>query len=184
MTSLARSIVRLYPRAWRRRYEDEVLSIIDAGPVRIGDVCGLLRNGITERVLSLYEPSRHITAYRFITGMTLLAYITVLFLVVLVAGFIPFAVGYLIQWTAGPLPAEWLDTVFWLFVPAFLVLIVPAYIRFFRLQLVHMKAGTPLLRLATKLRWIIVGGYVVLSFLTGVEADLSFHQSVLAASRS
>lgn len=184
MKALARAIVRLYPVAWRRRYEDEVLSIIDAGPVRLSDVCGLLRNGITERVLSLYEPSRHITAYRFITGLALAAYVTVLFLAVLVAGAIPFAVGYLFQRVAGPVPAEWLDAGFWLLLPVFLVLIVPSYIRFFRLQLAHMKAGTPLPPQATKLRWVIVGGYLALSFFTGLETDLSFPEVFRAVSRS
>lgn len=176
MNAVARLIVRWYPRAWRQRYEDEVLALIDAGPVRLGDVCGLLRNGINERVLSFYEPSRHITAYRFISGLALLTYISVLFLAVLTAGAIPFGMGYFVQRIAGPLPAVWLDTIAWAYLLALMVLVMPAYVRFFRLQLARMN-GTSLPHQAARLRWMIIGGYAGLTFLSGLQADLSFRQS-------
>lgn len=184
MKALARGIVRCYPAAWRRRYEDEVLSLIDAGSVRLGDVCGLLRNGITERVLSLYEPSRHITSYRFISGMALLTYITALVLVVLVVGAIPFALGYLIQRTAGPMPTEWLDTVAWFYLPLFVLLVLPGFVRLFRLQLARLKTGAALPAQATRLRWMVILGYAGLTFLTGLQTDLSLRQSINALTQA
>jgi hypothetical protein len=169
---LARTIVNRYPAAWRERYADEVTALIEAGPVRLGDVCGLLRHCITERTLALYEPSRHISAFRLISGTALMVYIFVLFLAVLVVGSIPFALGYLIQRTAGPLPEEWLDTVSWLFLPVFLVLVVPAFVRFFRLQLARANTGMPLSPQAAQLRWMIIGSYAALTFLVGLQTDL------------
>jgi hypothetical protein len=157
----------MYPRAWRRRYEDEVVSLIDSGPVRLGDVCGLLRNGITERVLSLYEPSRHITAYRFITGLALMLFILVMMLAVFTVGAVPFALGYLVQMAIGRVTSDWL------YLLMFLLLFLP-YGRLQRLKWIHMKSGTPLPASATRLRWIAVGGFAGFSMLAGMESDLAF----------
>lgn len=184
MTHLARAIVHRYPAAWRERYEDEMQSLIEAGPIRLGDVCGLLRHCITERTLALYEPSRHLSAFRLISGIALVAYITVLFLAVLVIGSIPFTLGYLIQRAAGPLPTEWLNTISWVYLPVFVVLVVPAFIRFFRLQLARMNAGTPLPPRAARLRWTIIGAYAGLTFLGGLQTDLSFRNTLNSVAQS
>jgi uncharacterized membrane protein len=184
LTWLARLIVRMSPSAWRERYEDEVLALVDDGAVRLGDVCGLLRHCITERVLALYEPGRHISAYRFISGMALLTYIAVLFLAVASVGASVFGMGYLVQRLFGPFPSEWLDTIAWLYLPIFLLLVVPAFVRLFRLRSAQMKTGTPLPPEAARLRWMIIGGYVMLTFLNGLGTDLSFGQLFSAVMRS
>lgn len=182
LKSTARAIVRLYPSAWRRRYGAEVLDLINDGPVRLGDVSGLLRHGITERVLSLYEPSRHISAFRLISGLTLLAYIALLFLAVLAIGAIPVGAGYLVQRVAGPLSPAWIDRITWLYLLCF-VLMIPAYIRFFRMQMARISAGGPLAPEARKLRWIIIAAYAMTAFLSGLEADPS-SQGISAWTRS
>ncbi len=171
MNAIARLIVCWYPTAWRERYEHEVMELIDAGPVRLGDVCGLLRHCITERVLALYEPGRHISAYRFISGMALFAYITVMFFAVIVVGSIPFVLGFVVQRLAGPFSADWLDTLAWLFLSVFLLLVVPAWVRLFRLQL-RRQAGAPLPPVAARLRWMVIGGYAGLMFFVGLEVGL------------
>jgi len=176
MNAIARFIVRCYPTAWRERYEDEVLELLGAGRVRLADVCGLLRHCITERVLALYEPGRHISAYRFISGMALLAYIAVLFLAIMVAGSIPFALGYLVQRLAGPFPPDSLDTLAWLFLPVLLLLAVPAWVRLFRLQLRRLP-GTPLPAVATRLRWTVIGAFAGLAFFGGLDAEVTVRES-------
>jgi len=177
MNAIARFIVRWYPAAWRERYADEVMELVGAGPVRLGDVCGLLRHCITERVLALYEPGRHISAYRFISGMALLAYIAVMFIAVIFVGSIPFALGYLVQRLAGPFPADLLDTVAWLLLPVLLLLVVPAWVRLLRLQLQRLP-GTPLPAVATRLRWTVLGAFAGLAFFGGLEAEVSVRESV------
>lgn len=163
MSALARFIVRCYPAAWRERYEDEVLVLLDAGQVRLVDVCGLLRHCITERVLALYEPGRHISAYRFISGMALLAYIAVLFLALAAVGAVPFGLGYLLQLAVGPIVSDWM------YLPPFLLIVVPV-VWLYRLKWVHMKSSTPLPASARRLQWLAVGGYAVFSLLAGMEA--------------
>jgi hypothetical protein len=171
MNAIARFIVRCYPAAWRERYEDEVLELLGAGRVRLADVCGLLRHCITERVLALYEPGRHISAYRFISGMALLAYIAVMFLAVIVVGAFPFAAGFGVQRLVGPFPADWVDTLAWLALPVFLLTLVVGWVRLFRLQS-GRQAATPLPPEATRLRWMVIGGYAGLMFFVGLEAGL------------
>jgi hypothetical protein len=47
---LARVIVGRYPAAWRERYEDEVLDLLESAPVRAFDVGELFRNMLVEQV--------------------------------------------------------------------------------------------------------------------------------------
>lgn len=57
---LARAIVTRYPAAWRERYADEVLELIDSAPVRAFDVGELFRNMLVEQVrtaIDLDQPS-------------------------------------------------------------------------------------------------------------------------------
>jgi hypothetical protein len=56
---LAASLVGLYPLAWRERYEDEVLALIDDSPVRLHDLGELVRGLIVERARALIEDADH-----------------------------------------------------------------------------------------------------------------------------
>jgi len=163
MKAIARSLVRLHPPAWRARYGDEVEALVEVGPVRLGDVGGLLRNCITERVLSLYEPSRHITAYRFISGITLLTYFSVLLVASLLVASVPFVAGYGLQRLAGPFPPALMDGLWWLYLLVFLGLVIPSWV----VKALRMKTGNRPVRL---------GAYGMLAFLIGLTSDLSFRQ--------
>lgn len=61
MTHLARSIVRRYPTAWRERYEEEILALVDDSSVRLTDVVELLRGLLVERAKAFIEPGDHPT---------------------------------------------------------------------------------------------------------------------------
>jgi hypothetical protein len=51
MNRLARMIVGLYPRAWRDRYQDEVLALVEASPATMGTVTDLLLGAARERLI-------------------------------------------------------------------------------------------------------------------------------------
>ena len=59
MHRLATSIVRRYPQPWRERYEDEVLELVAAAPVRLHDLGELARGLIVERARALIEDADH-----------------------------------------------------------------------------------------------------------------------------
>lgn len=44
----AKVLIRLFPRAWRRRYEDEVLDTMSRSPIRLADLADLLRSAADE----------------------------------------------------------------------------------------------------------------------------------------
>ena len=73
MTRTARVVVRLYPFAWRERYADEVLALLDDSHVRLADVFELSRGLIVERAKSLIEPAEHPTltdwGFRAVAGV-------------------------------------------------------------------------------------------------------------------
>jgi hypothetical protein len=48
---IARTIVGFYPRAWRDRYEDEVLALVDASPAGVGTAVDLLAGAGRERLI-------------------------------------------------------------------------------------------------------------------------------------
>lgn len=57
---VARAIIRRYPRAWRERYEVELLGFIEDTPVRWRDVLDLARGCVVERARTLVvEPEQH-----------------------------------------------------------------------------------------------------------------------------
>lgn len=58
LKQLARSIVRRYPAAWRERYEEEVLDLLDSAPVRVYDVGELIRNMLVEQVRAMVDIER------------------------------------------------------------------------------------------------------------------------------
>lgn len=174
---LARAIAQRYPATWRARYEAEVLALIDAGTVRLRDVVDLLRGCIRERVLALYEPSRHISAYRLISGIALTAFIVVIGIGTFAVSAVPFLLGYGIQRLAGPFPAHLTDTVEWALLPLFLGLIIWAFIRLFRLQFAHIRSGASLPPAAAKFMWILFACYGGMAFVGGLSSELSFRSS-------
>ncbi len=50
MRALAVGVLRLYPMAWRRRYEEEVRELIEARPVRLRTVADLLAGAFDARI--------------------------------------------------------------------------------------------------------------------------------------
>lgn len=52
-------IVRRYPHAWRERYEDEVLALVEGGAVTLRDLADLARGCVIERARALIEPGDH-----------------------------------------------------------------------------------------------------------------------------
>jgi hypothetical protein len=176
MQKLARAIAHRYPAAWRARYEAEVLALIDAGAVRLRDVIDLLRGCIRERVLALYEPSRHISAYRLISGIALTAFIAVLVVGTFAVSAVPFLLGYGVQRLAGPFPAHVTDAVEWALLPL-LALIIWAFIKLFRIQSAPSRSGSLPPSEAAKLGWVLFGCYGGMAFVGGLSSELSFRSS-------
>jgi len=176
LQTLARAIVHRYPAAWRARYADEVVALIGVGTIRLRDVLDLLRGCIRERVLALYEPSRHISAFRLISGIALIAWIAILLAGSLMLAVVPFGVGYLLQITLGPFPEDVMDTVAWLYLPLFLGVVVWSFVGFFRLRFASLSTGRPLPAAAAKFRWILLTAYGVLYVLNGMTTDLAYRQ--------
>jgi hypothetical protein len=67
---LAAVIVARYPRAWRARYADEVLALVEDGGAGWRDVFDLARNAVTEWRLSLTSPDEHFRVSGFILRAT------------------------------------------------------------------------------------------------------------------
>ncbi|NQW04556.1 MAG: hypothetical protein HQ485_11070 [Acidobacteria bacterium] len=59
LTRIAAALVSRYPQAWRDRYGDEVLELIEASPLRLSDVSELARGLVVERVRELIESDEH-----------------------------------------------------------------------------------------------------------------------------
>jgi hypothetical protein len=169
MQTLAKSIAHRYPAAWRNRYETEVLSLIDAGSIRLRDVVDLLRGCIRERVLSLYEPSRHISAYRLISGLALTAFISILLIGAVAASAVPFLVGYLIQLAIGPISESILDAVGWALLPLFAGLASWSFIQLFRLRSASIASHAPASAVLSRFRWILIGCFAVVAVLNGMS---------------
>lgn len=55
---LARAIVDRYPQVWRDRYADEVIDLIESGPVRLYDVGELFHGMLVERVRAAIDVER------------------------------------------------------------------------------------------------------------------------------
>jgi hypothetical protein len=53
MRRLAYWLIRLYPKAWRVRYGDELMALLDARHVRLTDLSSLTVGALTERVVSI-----------------------------------------------------------------------------------------------------------------------------------
>ena len=57
--ALAVRLLRLYPRTWRMRYEEEVLALLDDRATHLRDVAGLLRGASQEWIHTLADPIEH-----------------------------------------------------------------------------------------------------------------------------
>jgi hypothetical protein len=98
----ARALIRRYPKAWRERYELELLDYVDNGPVRWRDVADLARGCLVERARAFVEPEAHPTRawmlygiIRMIPAVTLTASAVVIGLGLrAVFGPLPDAAGY------------------------------------------------------------------------------------------
>jgi len=66
---LASLVLRLYPREWRARYEDEVRALFEDRPPALADLPGLLRNAVREWRLSRIDPLQQ-TFWWSVTGGT------------------------------------------------------------------------------------------------------------------
>jgi hypothetical protein len=67
---LATGIVARYPRAWRERYADEVLALVEDRSAGWGDVFDLIRNAITEWRLSVTSPDEHFVVAGIVLRVT------------------------------------------------------------------------------------------------------------------
>lgn len=171
---LANAIAEWYPAAWRARYQAEVLALIDAGTVRLRDVVDLLRGCIRERVLALYEPSRHISAYRLISGIALITFLSLLMIGTFAIAAVPFLLGYVIRLAAGPFSPNLTDAVEWALLPFFLAVMVWSLIQLWRLQFAHIKSPGPAPAAMATFVWILAACSGGISFLSGMTADPSY----------
>ena len=51
--SLARALLRLYPRLWRQRYGDELAALLEEQPIRLRIVLDVVRGALSQRVSHL-----------------------------------------------------------------------------------------------------------------------------------
>jgi hypothetical protein len=95
---LARAIVSRYPAAWRERYADEVLDLLDSAPVRVFDVGELFRNMLVEQVRAAVDLDRPLEAAARVMRYKVLA----------VSGFIALIqlAGWGLWWTRGLTESE------------------------------------------------------------------------------
>lgn len=106
ISRLARAIVRQYPAAWRERYEDEVIGLVNEAPVRIRDLADLAHGLIVERwreLLSSSESPRR-------TEIVLVVFGPLVVLAVVLSGA---ALGWLLRTALGPWSPAWADAGEW-----------------------------------------------------------------------
>ncbi len=116
MTRLAQAIVRRYPTAWRERYEDEVIELVDDAPVRMRDLADLAHGLIVERwreLLSSAESPRR-------TEFVLVMFGPLVVLSVVLSGA---ATGWLLRLALGPWSPAWADVGEW----ALMVLLLASF---------------------------------------------------------
>lgn len=172
MKALARYIVRRHPAAWRRRYEDEVMALIDDRGARIRDIADLARSALAERVLSWYEPSQHIARFRLISGLVVTAFGMLVIAVFFAVGAVPWAVGYGVLQAWGPFPAPVAEAVAWLPVPL-MIAVLACWFRLVRQRKWGTRAvvATPLDR---RLVWAMLACCGMVGFLNGAAVEPSW----------
>jgi hypothetical protein len=118
MTSrLARAIVRKYPAAWRERYEDEVMELVNAAPIRLGDLGELLHGLIVERwreLVTADDAPRRTQLFLGLLGPS----------VILATILLATAVGRGLTMWIGLWPSEWVAVGEWTLFSLFLVHVV------------------------------------------------------------
>jgi hypothetical protein len=67
--AIASVLLRMHPRTWRMRYEEEVRALLEDNPPTWSDVAGLAGAVIRERVHTLADPIQHPTGAALITGV-------------------------------------------------------------------------------------------------------------------
>lgn len=172
MKAFARLIVRCHPKPWRARYEEEMLALLAANPVRVRDLFDLFKSGVTERVLSWYEPSWHIARFRLITCLVIIACVAAVLAAMAAATAGPWAAGRAVDARFGPLPQSVYEVAEWLQV----LLYVVVYFFWFQLFRVRMGRGNPpesRRPLDLRLFWSAVVAAMFISFLSGATPDNS-----------
>jgi len=102
MIVVARGLVRRYPQAWRERYEDEVLALVEGGTVTLRDVADLARGCVIERAKALIEPGARPT-WTFWGLGTVATVLGIIPSLCLVLGAMRLGVGLRHQFGAAPL---------------------------------------------------------------------------------
>ena len=177
MRALARSLVHWHPKPWRERYEVEVLELVDANRVRLRDLFDLFKSGVTERVLSWYEPSQHITRFRLITCFVIMASISVGVVVLLALGAAPFAAGYALGARFAPLPGLVEQLANWLYVLTLTATFV-CYFRMHRRRMARLRLQTLKEPADYRLMRLVAIGSALASFVAGVSMPGSDYQSI------
>ena len=149
---LARALIGRYPRAWRDRYADELLALIEDAPPRWRDLLDLWRGSLTERTRSLIEPA----AYPRLSVAAVILARWVLLPAAIVG--VAFALGLTLSATAGRLD----ETAFELATEALFVLFLGTAIGYLARGLKGALAGSP--------RWSLglPGRLIFLSTWTGL----------------
>ena len=177
MRALARFLVRWHPKPWRARYEEEVLELLDANRVRLRDLFDLFKSGVTERVLSWYEPSQHITRFRLITSFVIMASVLVGAVVIVAIAGAPFAFGYALASRFAPLPGFLEELADWLYAVSLAVMFV-CYFRLHRRRMARIRLQTPKEPPDFRLIRFLAIGSSVGGFLAGVSMAGSTYQSL------
>jgi hypothetical protein len=125
LSRTSRWLLRHYPRAWRARYEDEFLALLDESPAGVADVVELARGLLFEHVRALIA-----SVDRASRSLTLLAALRPTFIVVFTTAAV--AAGYLLRrWQPGLTSLSGLA--YWLYV-SLLVVWILKYISLIRRQ--------------------------------------------------
>lgn len=78
---LASAIVTRYPQAWRDRYQDEVLDLIETGPLRPSDLGELFHGLLVERVRAAIDVERPAAAMARVTAYKTIAVVATLLII-------------------------------------------------------------------------------------------------------
>ena len=115
--TLARAIVHGYPSAWRERYEDEVIELVNAAQIRLSDLGELLHGLIIERareLLTADDAPRRTQLFLGLLGPS----------VILATILLATAVGRGLTMWVGLWPSEWVAVGEWTFFSLFLLHVV------------------------------------------------------------
>lgn len=99
---IARWLVSRYPAAWRQRYEEEMLALLEESSLRVRDLFDLARGLIVERARASFEPGDRPR----LTHVTVTLTVMVASVVVVLT---PAIVGLLAKALFGPLPPLFAD---------------------------------------------------------------------------